>query len=72
MPVKRCGAAAGSFRRTAVASGPMRCTRATFVSTRGTRSRPFSVAMIIATMAVATPISTTGMIDRPKIATITG
>ena len=32
-------------------------------STRGTRSSPFSVAMIIATMAVATPISTIG-IDR--------
>ena len=57
-PVKRCGAAAGSFSRSAVASGPMRCTRATLVSTRGMRSRPFSVAMIIATIAVATPIST--------------
>ena len=50
----------------------MRCTRATLVSTRGTRSSPFRVAMIMATMAVATPISTIGMTDRPKIAIITG
>ena len=50
----------------------MRCTRATLVSTRGTRSSPLSVAMIMATIAVATPISMIGITDRPKIATITG
>ena len=50
----------------------MRCTRATLVSTRGIRSSPFRVAMTIATIAVATPISTIGMTDSPKITIITG
>ena len=51
---------------------PMRCTHATLVSTCGTRSSPFKVAMIIATIAVATPISTIGMADNPKITIMTG
>ena len=70
--MKRCGAAAGNFRRSAVAIVPMRCTRATLVSTRGMRSSPFNVAMIIATIAVATPISTIGIAESPKITIITG
>jgi len=56
----------------AVVSGDRRCTRATLVSTRGTRSSPLSVAMIMATTAVATPISTMGTGDSPKIAISTG
>ena len=51
---------------------PIRCTRATLASTCGTRSSPFNVAMIIATMAVATPISTIGIAESPKITIITG
>ena len=51
---------------------PMRWTRATLESTLGTRSSPFKVAMIIATIAVATPINTIGMTESPKITIITG
>ena len=60
------------FQQSAVAMVPMRWTRATLESTLGTRSSPFKVAMIIATIAVATPINTIGMTESPKITIITG
>src|SRR5258707_2828821 len=51
----------------AVVTASRRCTRATLVSTRGTRSRPLSVAMI---MAIAMIIATLNGLDRvPRVLT---